>query len=101
MSGHDAARARRVYYLIFGALMVLTAATVGAAYVDLGVLNTVVALTIAVLKAVLVVLFFMHVWDSTRLTKVVVVSGVLWLGILFTLTLSDYLTRGWLDTLGR
>ena len=89
------------YFAIFGLLMILTAATVGAAYVDLGALNTVVALGIAVVKAVLVILFFMHVWESTRLTKIVVVSGFFWLGIMFALTLSDYLSRGWLDTLGR
>jgi cytochrome c oxidase subunit 4 len=96
MTGHDPHRARRLYYLIFAALMVLTAATVGAAYLDLGRLNTVVALGIAVLKATFVILFFMHVWDSTRLTRIVVVSGFLWLAILFALTFNDYLSRGWL-----
>jgi len=86
---------RRTYYLIFPALMVCTAITVAVAFYDLGALNTVVALTIAVLKATLVVLFFMHVKYSTRLTWVVVVGSVFWLGILLALTLSDYATRPW------
>jgi cytochrome c oxidase subunit 4 len=85
----------RVYYGIFAALMVMTAITVGVAFLDLGAFNAVVALTIAVAKAVLVVLFFMHVRYSTRLTWVVVVAGVFWLGILLALTFSDYLTRSW------
>ncbi len=86
----------RIYYTIFLALMVCTAVTVGVAFVDLGPLNTVVAMTIAVVKATLVVLYFMHVKYSSRLTWVVVVAGVFWLGILLALTLSDYLTRAWL-----
>jgi cytochrome c oxidase subunit IV len=86
---------RRTYYLIFAALMVGTAATVGAAFVDLGAFNNVVALGIATAKALLVVLFFMHVKYSTRLTWAVVVGSVFWLGILLALTMGDYLTRGW------
>jgi cytochrome c oxidase subunit 4 len=85
----------RIYYGIFAVLMVCTAITVGVAFVDLGPLNTVVALSIAVLKAVLVVLFFMHVKYSTRLTWAVVVGSVFWLGIMLVLTMSDYLTRSW------
>jgi cytochrome c oxidase subunit 4 len=85
----------RIYYGIFAILMVCTAITVGVAYVDLGALNTVVALSIAVVKAVLVVLFFMHVKYSTRLTWAVVVGSVFWLGIMLVLTMGDYLTRGW------
>jgi cytochrome c oxidase subunit IV len=85
----------RVYYLIFAALMVGTAITVGVAFIDLGPLNAVVALTIAVIKATLVVLFFMHVRYSTKLTWAVVVASVFWLGILLALTFSDYLTRAW------
>ena len=87
----------RIYYGIFAILMVCTAITVAVAYVDLGPLNTVVALSIAVFKAVLVVLFFMHVKYSTRLTWAVVVGSVFWLGILLALTMGDYLTRGWDD----
>jgi cytochrome c oxidase subunit IV len=86
---------RRVYYLIFLLLMVGTAITVAVAYVDLGPLNAVVALTIAVAKATLVVLYFMHVRYSTRLTWAVVAGSVFWLGILLALTFSDYLTRTW------
>jgi cytochrome c oxidase subunit 4 len=85
----------RVYYLIFAALMVGTAITVGVAFVDLGPFNAVVALTIAVLKATLVVLFFMHVRYSTKLTWAVVMGSVFWLAILLGLTFSDYLTRSW------
>jgi cytochrome c oxidase subunit IV len=87
---------RTTYYLIFAALMIGTYLTVQMAYVDLGRFNPVVALGIAIIKATLVVLFFMHVRYSTRLTGLVVVSGVFWLGILLVLTLSDYLSRGWL-----
>ena len=65
------------------------------AFLDLGPFNTVAALVIAVFKATLVVLFFMHVKYSTRLTWAVVVGSVFWLGILLVLTMSDYLTRAW------
>ena len=85
----------RVYYSIFAVLMLCTLATVLIAFVDLGPLNTVAALTIAVFKAVLVILYFMHVKYSTRLTWAVVVGSVFWLGILLVLTMSDYLTRAW------
>ena len=87
----------RVYYTIFLSLMVLTGITVAVAFVDLKIMNTVVALSIAVLKATLVVLFFMHVKYSTRLTWVVAGSGVVWLAIMVALTLSDYLSRGWVN----
>jgi len=84
------------YFLVFGALMVLTAITVAVAFVDLGRLNVVVALAVAVLKASLVVLFFMHVKYASRLVQLVVISSLVWLLMLFLITLSDYLTRGWL-----
>jgi cytochrome c oxidase subunit 4 len=77
--------------------MVLTAITVAVAFVDLRIFNTVVALGIAVTKATLVVLFFMHVKYGTRLTWVVAASGFVWMAILFALTLSDYLSRGWVN----
>ncbi len=86
----------RVYILVFLALMVGTAITVAVAFLHLGPFNDVVALTIAVTKATLVVLFFMHVKHSSRMTKITVVAGFLWLAILFGLTLSDYFTRGFL-----
>lgn len=84
-----------MYYAVFAALIVGTALTVAVAFVDLGALNNVVMLTIAVTKATLVVLYFMHVRWSTRLTWVVAASGFFWLLILFGLTMQDYLTRGW------
>ncbi|HYM23679.1 MAG TPA: cytochrome C oxidase subunit IV family protein [Vicinamibacterales bacterium] len=86
---------RRTYYLIFGILIFCTYLTVQIAFFDLGVFNTVAALTIAAFKAVLVVLFFMHVKYSTRLTWAVVICGLFWLGIMLTLTLTDYTTRAW------
>jgi cytochrome c oxidase subunit 4 len=85
----------RVYYSIFGILMLCTLLTVLIAYVDLGRFNIVAALTIAVFKATLVILYFMHVKYSTRLTWAVVAGSVFWLGILLVLTMSDYLTRAW------
>jgi cytochrome c oxidase subunit IV len=93
---------KTVYFLIFGALMVLTVLTVAAANFDLGneAINTSIALAIAVAKAVLVILYFMHVRYSPRLTWVVVVSGFLWLFIMIALTMSDYLTRGWSELPG-
>lgn len=98
MSDHVVSR--KIYFAVFLALMVGTALTVWVAFFDLGPLNDVVMLTIAVTKATLVVLFFMHVKYSGKLTSLVVASGVLFLLILLALTLSDYLTRGWL-ALGR
>jgi cytochrome c oxidase subunit 4 len=86
---------RRTYYLIFTALMAFTAITVAVAFVDLGALNAVTALAIAVIKATLVVLFFMHVKYSPRLTWLVVAGSLFWFGILMALTFSDYLTRPW------
>ena len=90
----------RVYYLIFAALMVGTYLTVQAAFIDLGVFNTVVALAIACVKATLVILFFMHVKYSTKLTWLVVGSGFFFLAIMIGLTLADFISRGWLGTPG-
>ena len=83
------------YFVIFGALMVLTAITVAIAYVDLGALNTPVAFAIATFKAFLVGYFFMHLRHSTRLTWIVIFGSLLVLGTLFVLTFSDYLSRFW------
>src|SRR3954469_7983738 len=90
----------RIYLVVFAALTVLTITTYCAATIDMEAvfnthlpLNSVVALTIAVTKAVLVILFFMHVKYSSRMTKVVVVAGFFWLGIMLTITMSDYLFR--------
>ena len=86
---------KRTYYAVFAILIACTYLTWQVAYFDLGPLNAVVALGIAVLKAVLVVLFFMHVRYGTRLTWAVIVAGGFWLTILLAVTMSDYLTRGW------
>ena len=86
---------KRVYYTIFAILMFCTYLTVQIAFLDLGVMNTVAALVIAVFKATLVVLFFMHVKYSPRLTWAVVMGSIFWLGILLALTMGDYLTRAW------
>ena len=85
-----------VYLAVFGALMVLTGLTVVVAFFDLGNLNVTVALTVAVMKASLVVLFFMHAKYQSQIIKLVVLSSIVWLGFLFVITLSDYLTRGWM-----
>ena len=82
-------------------LLIGTGLTVWVAYYDLGLLNTPVALTVAIIKASLVVIYFMGVRFNTPLTKVVVVAGFLWLFIMFGLTMSDYLTRPWLGVPGR
>jgi cytochrome c oxidase subunit IV len=85
----------RIYYTVFGILLLCTYLTVQIAYFDLGVLNTIAALAIAVFKAVLVILFFMHVIHSTRLTWAVIIASFLWLAVLFVLTFTDYLSRAW------
>ena len=82
------------YLSIFAALMVLSAITVGAAFINLGVFNPIVALTIAIIKATLVILFFMHVKYSSRLTKITVVLSFFFVAILFAETFMDYATRG-------
>jgi cytochrome c oxidase subunit IV len=93
MSGHISPKS--TYYAIFAALMVGTAITVAVAFVDLGVFNFPVALAIAITKATLVVLFFMHVKYSSKLTKMVVGMSIFFLATLFGLTMTDYLSRGW------
>lgn len=85
------------YLTIFGALMVLSTLTVVAAFVNLGALNPIVAMAIAGLKATLVILYFMHVKYSSRLTKLTVVLSLFFVAILFAETLMDYATRGWLN----
>ena len=93
MAGHISPRS--TYYAIFGALMVLTAITVTVAFFNLGALNFPVALGIAIVKATLVILFFMHVKYSSRLTKLICGAAFFFLVVLFGLTMSDYLSRGW------
>jgi len=89
------------YVKILAALLFLTGLTTAVAYVDLGVFSTVVALSIACLKMLLVALFFMHIRHSTKLTKLVVAGGLLWLMILLMLTMTDFVTRGMLNVPGR
>jgi cytochrome c oxidase subunit 4 len=84
-----------IYIAVFLALAVGTLLTWYFSTIDLGWANTPIALLIATIKAVLVILFFMHVIHSTRLTWVVVIASFLWLGVLFVLTFTDYLTRLW------
>jgi cytochrome c oxidase subunit 4 len=91
---------RQVYYKIFATLLALTLLTVGVAFSDLGPLNTIIALTIAVGKAMLVLLFFMHVRYSSHVIWITVAAGAFWVGMLLVLTMSDYLTRGWLPVTG-
>ena len=99
MSGHVVPT--RVYYAIFAILMIFTALTVAAAVIDLGALNTPVALGIAVVKATLVILYFMHVRYNPRLICLVVGTGFAWLGILIVITFSDYISRGWIPFPGK
>ncbi len=86
----------RTYYQVFGALIALTVLTVGISFFDLGEWHAVAGLGIGAVKATLVVLIFMHLLYSSRLTWVVLAAGLFWLGIMLVLTLSDYLTRQWL-----
>ena len=86
----------RLYVIIGMSLLLLTGVTAAAAFVNLGPFNSVVALAIATFKALLVVLFFMHVkYASERMTKIVVIAAVFWFLILIGLSLADYTTR-WL-----
>ena len=82
-----------LYAIIFITLAILTCATWAIAFVELGIFNPVIALAIACTKAVLVILFFMHVRYSSKLTKITIAAGFFWLLILITLSLSDYLSR--------
>lgn len=90
-----------IYFAIFAALIVLTWVTAGVATLDLGRLNIVVALAIAIFKASLVLFFFMHVKYGTRLTKMVVLVGVYWLVLLLGIVMVDIMTRTWMGVPGR
>jgi cytochrome c oxidase subunit 4 len=85
----------KVYLAVFLGLCVLTVTTVAAATFDFGRLNLIVALGIAITKAALVVLFFMHAWYSSRLTGLVIASSIGFFVILVFLTLTDYVSRPW------
>jgi cytochrome c oxidase subunit IV len=89
---------KKTYYKVFGALMALLVVTVVATYIPWGSrVGIVIAMIIAIVKATLVVLYFMHIKGSSGLTKVFVVAGLAWLAILMGITLADYLTRPWLN----
>src|ERR1700747_1992529 len=85
----------KVYGIIFGALLFGTALTVAASYLDLYAFNAVIALAIACTKAVLVILFFMHVKYSSRLTKLTVAAGFFTFFVLITMAMTDYISRAW------
>lgn len=91
----------KTYTLVWVALLILTVVTTGIAYIDLHQFSVLAAMAVAVVKMLLVALYFMHVRHSTRLTKLVVAGGLLWLGILLVLGMSDFITRGWVGTPGR
>jgi cytochrome c oxidase subunit 4 len=83
------------YCMVYGALLIGTAITVGAAYIPMGPLNPVVALGIACTKAVIVILFFMHVKYQSKLIKMTVGAGFFTFIVLITMTLTDYMSRAW------
>ena len=86
---------RKTYYLVWVALMILMVLTALLSRVPLGAWNTPIALAIAVVKALLVLLFFMHVkYEHYKITWVMVIGGFFWLFLLLGLTMTDYLTRG-------
>jgi cytochrome c oxidase subunit 4 len=91
----------KTYVLVFLGLIFLTVATTAVAFVDLGPFSVVAALGIACCKALLVALFFMHVRHSTKLTRLVLLGGLMWLAILLLLTLGDVMSRGWVGVPGR
>ena len=86
----------RNYITIYLILITLTITTVAVSRIDLGEFNFIVAITIAVIKALLVILYFMHVKQSSSMTKLFVGAGFFWMAILLVFILSDYLSRGWL-----
>jgi cytochrome c oxidase subunit 4 len=90
-----------IYFAVFTALIILTWVTALVSTVDLGRWNIFVALAIAIIKASLVALFFMHVYYSTRLTKMIVASGLFWLILLLFITMADIWTRNWMGVPGR
>ena len=105
MAGHEPAGGHvssiGLYVLIFVLLLAFTGITTAVAFVDLGPFNNVVAIGIAVIKATLVILFFMHMKYSTRMVPLVFASGIFGLVILLGITFADYFSRGWLGVAGR
>jgi cytochrome c oxidase subunit 4 len=92
---------KRIYFIVFVLLIIMTWVTTFVATVDLGRWNIFVALAIAIFKASLVALFFMHVWYSTRLTKMIVSASIFWLIIMLFITMADLWTRTWMGVPGR
>ncbi len=90
----------KTYVLVFIALLIGTALTTFIAFIDLGPFNGIIALTIAMIKALLVILFFMHIKYSSRMTRVTIVTAAFFLIILLTLSMTDYVTRPWSGTYG-
>jgi cytochrome c oxidase subunit 4 len=85
----------KIYWKNCAALMVLLALTWLIGYINLGMFNVIIALGIAIIKALLVALFFMHIKGSSRLLHLAIAVGIIWLFIMLSLTLTDYFTRGW------
>ena len=92
---------KRVYFAVFLTLIVMTWVTAWISTVDLGRLNIYVALSIAIFKASLVILFFMHVKYGSKLTKMIVLAGIYWLILLLFIAMADLWTRGWMGVPGR
>ena len=86
----------KVYFAVFATLIAFTLITVAAAYLDLGAFNTVVALSIAAFKALLVLMYFMHLRYSNRLTWIFAATGFVWLALIIGLTMSDVVSRSWI-----
>lgn len=98
MSNADENTGLGAYFIVYALLMLGLVVTVAVAFVPLGDWNLIVALTIAFTKATLVVLIFMHVLNSPRLTWIAVFAGLIWLAIMLSLMMADYMTRSWLPT---
>ncbi|HZQ07009.1 MAG TPA: cytochrome C oxidase subunit IV family protein [Anaerolineae bacterium] len=87
----------RTLFIVCGSLLVLTLFTIGASLLNLGIFHTPVALGIAAAKAILILLYFMHIRYSSGLTRIVIFVGLLWLALLIGGTMDDVLTRGWVN----
>jgi cytochrome c oxidase subunit 4 len=91
----------RTNLVVYASLLLLLVLTIGGAHLDLGRFNFPLAIAIAVAKAGLIFLYFMHARYGSRLMQMFATAGLLWLGILFALTLTDFLSRGWIPILGK
>ncbi len=97
----EPAVSRRTYAFVYMALLLLTGLTTGVAFIDLGAMNTVVAILIAAIKAAFIALFFMHLLHSEHLVRVIGIGALIWFGFMLTLTVGDYVTRGWVPVPGK